>query len=70
MDNRYLQLVNFLDSTSDHIEEFLMGEFLPFDTDPCVHKDAIYQRLVKPSELDTHTMTALKVLLAGLAKLC
>jgi len=67
MNKIYLQLVNFLDSTSEHIEEFLRGDFLPFGTDTCVHKDPIYQILVKPSEIDTHTTTAPKVLLPALA---
>lgn len=68
MNQKYLELLNFITSTVNNLEDFITGKLLLFADVP-VKSDLILETLLEPSEHDDSVILILSVILPALAKL-
>ena len=68
MNQRYLQLLNYIKDATLNIDAFMCGKLKLYE-DVSVKDDAILQALVEPSECDGDCKVVLSIVLPTLAKL-
>ena len=69
MCKHYKSLVEFFELSTDRVQDFICGDFVPFAENSRVKKDVLYQELIKPWVNDGIVCTILQVLFPAIGKL-
>ena len=69
MNRKYSQLVEFCSSVLNRMDDFMLGRYLPFGDETCVHKDSVYRCLITQHDFDGMVETYLRVIFPALSLL-
>lgn len=69
MNEKYLELILFLDDSSKNIQSCMRGELLPFGLDTYIERDSIFDALLQSDIYDDTVYMMLQVLLPAICKI-
>ncbi|WAQ97354.1 LOW QUALITY PROTEIN: hypothetical protein MAR_030044 [Mya arenaria] len=68
MNIRYVRLINYIAECVENLDDFIREYLLLYDDVP-VKRDKMYEKLIKPSEIDCHVIVILSVIFPNLIQL-
>ena len=69
MNDKYLQLVTFLDDSSKNVQNFMTGQLFTFGEDTYIEKGPIFDALMRQDKFDNIVEMFLQILLSSLCSL-